>query len=135
MSLNEENRDALVRLRLEKAKEALTEAKAIIELGFWRVVANRLYYACFYAVNALLIKDGITTHTHSGSINQLSLHFVKKGLISEEQGKLYSRLFGLRQTGDYSDRISIKEEDIRPLLEPAEKFIAEIEKLINGNTD
>jgi len=131
MSLNEENRNALVRLRLEKAKEALTEAKGNIELGFWRVVANRLYYACFYAVNALLIKDGITTHTHSGAINQLSLHFVKKGLIREEQSKLYSRLFALRQTGDYSDRISIKEEDIRPLLEPAKEFIEKIEQLIS----
>ena len=132
MTLNEENRNVLVTLRLEKAKEALTEAKGNFELGFWRVVANRLYYACFYTVNALLIKNGITAHTHSGIINQLGLHFVKKGIINEEQSKLYSRLFGLRQTGDYSDRISIKEEDVRPLLEPVEKFIEEISKQLKN---
>ena len=131
MALNDEDRNILVRLRLEKAKEALTEAKGIIELGFWRVVANRLYYACFYAVSALLIKEGIIARTHSGVINQLSLHFVKKGLISAERGELYGQLFDIRQTGDYSDRISIEEQDVVPLLEPAEQFIAEIESLIN----
>jgi len=45
---------------------------------------------------------------------------------------VYKRLFELRQKGDYSDWIVVKESDILPLIEPAEKFIAEIEKLINN---
>jgi uncharacterized protein (UPF0332 family) len=130
MTLRQEDRNALVKLRLQNAKEALAEAKGNIELSFWRVVANRLYYACFYAVSALLIKEGITAHTHSGIINQFGLHFVKKELISTKQGELFGKLFGLRQTGDYSDRISIEEQDVRPLFELVEKFIEEIENMI-----
>ncbi|MDR0231362.1 MAG: HEPN domain-containing protein [Dysgonamonadaceae bacterium] len=134
MTLRREDKDTLITFRLQRAKETLIEAKGNMELKFWRVVANRLYYACFYAASALLIKEGITAHTHSGIISQLGLHFVKKGLISTEQGKLYGKLFSLRQTGDYSDRISISEQDVLPLIEPAEKFIAEIETLINNNS-
>jgi hypothetical protein len=36
----------------------------------------------------------------------------------------------MRQRGDYEDWSIIIEEDILPLLEPAQKFIAEIENLI-----
>ena len=45
---------------------------------------------------------------------------------------MYKRLFDLRQTGDYEDFIDIDEEDITPLLEPAQKFIEEIEKLLTS---
>ena len=58
---------------------------------------------------------------------------VTKELISKEQGKFYKQLFNLRQSGDYDDWFYIDENDILPLVDPAEKFIAEIEKLINTN--
>ena len=130
MTLQQEDRNALIAIRLQKAKETLSEAKANMQLGYWRVTANRLYYGCYYAATALLVKNNIIAHTHAGVINQLGLHFVTKGLISTEQGKLLKRLFELRQNGDYSDWFNIEEQDVTPLLEPAEKFIAEMEKLI-----
>ena len=133
MKLNSIDKTALADIRIKKAKETLEEVKGNIGLGYWRVAANRLYYACFYAVSALLIKRGITAHTHTGVINQLSLHFISKGIISSEQGKLYKHLFELRQTGDYDDWVYIEKEDVLHLLEPAEQFINEIENLINKN--
>jgi len=133
MTLRKEDRNALVTLRLEKAKKTLIEAKDNIELGHWHAATNRLYYACFYAVCALLVQKGITARTHSGVVNQLGLHFVKEGLISEEQNKLYVRLFGLRQTGDYDDWIILQEDDVTPFVEPVQTFIEEIENLIMNN--
>jgi len=134
MTLQEEDRKALVTFRLQRVKETISEAKEIIELGYWRIAANRLYYACFYAVSALLIKNGLTAHTHSGVINQLGLHFVTKGLISKEESKLFKHLFHLRQDGDYSDWFKIDETDVKPFLKPAEIFIAKIENLINEHS-
>jgi uncharacterized protein (UPF0332 family) len=43
-------------------------------------------------------------------------------------------MFNLRQTGDYDDMAIITENDVKPLVEPAEKFIALIESLINKNS-
>ena len=133
MKLNEEDKNAIVSIRLQKAKETMLEVNANIQLGFWRLAANRLYYSCYYAASALLVKNGIKAHTHIGVISQFGLHFVTKGFVSKEQGRLFKQLFNLRQDGDYDDWTVIDENDIKPFLEPAEKFIAEIENLINKN--
>ena len=131
MTLSEENRNIIVNYRLQKAKETLAEAKGGAEMGFLHSAANRLYYACFYAVTALLIKNKYPTHTHNGVITLLNKHFVLEGIISKEQNKLYGKIFELRQKGDYHDLVVIKEEDVLPLIQPAEQFITEIENLIN----
>ena len=130
MTIDEENKNDIVNYRLQKAKDTLTEAKGNIEMGFWHTAANRVYYACYYAVTALLIKNGYETHTHHGVFTLFGKHFVLPGIVSKEQNKLFGKLLELRQSGDYSDTIVVKEQNIKPLFEPAENFIAEIEKLI-----
>lgn len=57
MSLNEEERAILVAREYEKAQQFSMEVIGNAELGFWNVVANRLYYALFHAVSAMLIRD------------------------------------------------------------------------------
>jgi len=133
MSLTETERKEVVKHNLEKANDTLAEIPVLIEHKFYRTAANRLYYACFYAATALLINDGYEAHTHSGVKTLLGLHYIKENKIDKSFGKMYEKLFDLRQKGDYSNWIDIKEEDIKPLLEPAEKFIAEIENLIKTN--
>ena len=130
MTLNEEERGTIVIYRFQRAKETLVEAKGNIEMGFWHAAANRLYYACYYAVSALLINNGYTARTHNGVFSLFGQYFVTTEIISKEQNKLYRNLFNLRQGGDYQDWVIIEENDIIPLLEPTEKFIVEIEKLI-----
>ena len=129
MTLQQEDRNALVTVRLQRAKETMEELNIIIRLGLWRTAANRLHFACFYAVRALLAKNGLKADTHAGIISRFGFHFVHKGLINKEQGKLFKLLFELQQSTDYDDWFEIDEQDIQPFLEPAEKFITEIELL------
>ena len=56
MSLNEEERMALTAYRIQKAHDTMEYVHGNVRLGYWPVVANRLYYAAYYAVTALLIK-------------------------------------------------------------------------------
>ena len=130
MTLKKEDRNAIVLIRIERAKKTMSDVYEYTKLGHWRTAANRLYYACYYAASALLVKNGFTTRTHSGVITQLGLHFVKEGLISREQGHFFKELFDLRQDGDYDDLFDINEQDVIPFVEPAEKFIQDIENLI-----
>ncbi|MDR0691893.1 MAG: HEPN domain-containing protein [Prevotellaceae bacterium] len=130
MRLNEEEKKAVVNLRLQKAKDTLREAKGTIELSYWHTAANRLYYACYYAASALLIQYEHPAQTHSGIINLLGMHFISKNIISKELGKFYANLFELRQTSDYSDWKDIEEDNVRKLIQPAEEFICTLEKLI-----
>jgi uncharacterized protein (UPF0332 family) len=50
--------DAVVTLRIQQAKETYNEINTLIANGFFRTAANRLYYACYYVVTALMIKTG-----------------------------------------------------------------------------
>ena len=133
MTLDTNNRNTIVNYRLQKAKDTLTEAKGNIEMKFWHTAANRLYYACYYAVTALLIKNGYIIHTHHGVFTLFGKHFVLTEIVSKEQNKLFGKLLELRQNGDYSDVIVVTEQDVKPLFEPAQKFITTIEQLINEN--
>ncbi len=130
MSLSDEERDAIVYYRIQKANETLKEAEGIAQLGFWNAVANRLYYACYYVTTALLIYNGHTAQTHSGVIRLFGLNFVVTGKVSREQSKFYSKLFELRQTGDYDDLYYLTEEEVQPLIKAAFTYIKEIEMLL-----
>lgn len=45
---------------------------------------NRLYYACYYAVTALLISNGLNATTHAGVRTMLGLKFIKTGLVDDK---------------------------------------------------
>lgn len=126
MSLTDDERNAVVSFRIQKGKETLEEAKGIATLNYWNAVANRLYYACYYITSALLIQNKFSAQTHRGVIHLLGMHFIKTDILSKEAGMFYSKLFELRQTGDYDDLFSLSEEDVKPMLYSAEKYMNEI---------
>jgi uncharacterized protein (UPF0332 family) len=128
--LTDEERKALVLNKVRRSNETWTEAKGIIESKYWYAAANRMYYACYYMVSALLLKNGQSAHTHGGIIGLFGLHFVKTGVISSEMGKFYSEMYELRQTGDYDDWKELTESDILPLIPKVEQFLDIVEKLI-----
>jgi uncharacterized protein (UPF0332 family) len=63
----------------------------------------------------------------------LGQHYIKENKIEKQFNLLYEKLFNLRQTSDYEDWIYVNEEDLNPLLEPAQEFIKTIESLINSS--
>ena len=58
MSLSDEERRAIVLYRIEKATAALDDIRKVLPLEMWSIIANRMYYALYYAASALLIHDG-----------------------------------------------------------------------------
>lgn len=123
-------REDLIHFRLSKAKETLLEIDILIENELWNTAINRLYYACYYALIALLLKNDLQAKTHAGVRKMFGLHFVKTGLFSKQLGNFYSEIFDLRQTGDYDDYIDYKKSDVLDLIIPAREFIDEVEKLL-----
>jgi uncharacterized protein len=125
-----ENRNDYINYRFHRAKDSFEEALILAENKKWNTVVNRLYYSCFYAVIALLLKNDIETQSHDGARTQFGLNFVKTGKIDKENGKFFSKLFDYRQKGDYGDLYDYDEEIVRPLIEKAQIFLYEIEKLM-----
>ena len=102
MSLKEEERKIVVALELEKADKTLKQMEVQVEAQLWEMVANRLYYALFHAVSAMLIYDSHEVGSHRGAVNRFSVYYVKTELFTKEDGRLYSQLQGLREEGDYN---------------------------------
>jgi uncharacterized protein (UPF0332 family) len=117
----------LVRYRMERAFETLQEARLIMEGGHLYGAANRIYYACFYAVVALLLTRDLSSPKHSGVMALFNRHFIKEGVMPLDMGKFYSSVFDRRLEGDYGEIVELQEEDIRADLAKAEEFIARIE--------
>ena len=117
-----------INYRFQRAKETYEEAFILAREKRWNAVINRLYYACFYAVIALLLKNNIETQSHDGARTQFGLNFVKTGIIDKEYGKLFSKLFDYRQKGDYGDMFDFDEEIAKPLFDQVKLFLETIEK-------
>lgn len=130
--MNEPELQALIVYRLERAAETLAEARLMEREGHWNACANRLYYAAFYAVTALLLQDGHTASKHSGIKAMFNQHYVKPGIVTRENGRLYNRLFDLRQEGDYIDFVSLDAETVGPLVGETAVFIKTIHSLITN---
>ncbi len=116
--------------RLQRAKETIQEVEIHIQNKFWNTAINRLYYACYYAVGALLIKQGIKTSSHSGTRLKFGQLFVKTGKIDKELGKHYSKLFEKRHKGDYTDFFDYDEDTVLQFYPMSQKFIIQIEILM-----
>jgi len=114
---------ALVRYRLERASEALDEAELLFESGHLHTYVNRLYYACFYAVSALLLTKGLSTSKHAHLRALLHKELIRPGIIPLEYGQFFDLLFNNRQKGDYSDFVVFRTEQVQGWLKQAREFV------------
>ena len=120
----------LINYRLERAHEALDEALILLERGHANTFINRLYYACFYAVSALLLTKELSSFKHSGLRALFLQNFVKSEVVDRKMGKLYDKLFDTRQKGDYADLVRFDIDEVRPWLKDAKSFVESLERLI-----
>lgn len=128
--MNDEERTTVVRLQLEKAHANVNQIPLLCEAGYWDNVANRLYYALFHAVSALLISDGHNVGSHRGAVGAFGQNYVTTGIFTIEEGKHYSRLQSLREKADYNCAYNATEKDVVPKIEPTRLLIEKIEKYI-----
>lgn len=119
-----------INYRIERARETILEVQTHIENEFWNTAINRMYYACFYAVSALLYKHKIEVGSHAGIRNKFGEVFVKTGIINREVAKHYTDLFEKRQKGDYNDFFDYDEETVLRLFPKSQEFIDIIEKAL-----
>jgi len=76
-----QGREDLIRYKLQRSDETLEEAKVMFQTSHLFGAENRIYYACLYAVSALLLSRNLSSHKHSGIISLFNKNFVKTGLI------------------------------------------------------
>ena len=121
-----------IKYRIDRAKETIEEVGIHVENKFWNTAINRMYYACFYAVSALLAKEKIDVSSHSGVRQKFGENFVKTGKIDRDLAKHFTELFEKRHKGDYNDFFDYDEETVLRLYPVSKKFIDEIAKILDN---
>lgn len=123
----------LTSYRLRRARETLEDARILADARRWNPCVNRLYYACFYAVSALLIQEGLSSSKHAGVRSLFNRRFVKTTKVAKEKAQIFNDLFERRQEGDYMDFVSFQESQIRRWIPEAEAFVEDIAVLIESS--
>ena len=69
--------------KMARSKSTLTEINNLLQFQYYNNTINRLYYASFYAVQALLCTVDIYPKSHKGMLLMLTQHFIqtKKSLL------------------------------------------------------
>lgn len=122
----------LIHYRMERAEETLQEARLMLENGHFHGAANRIHYACFYAVTALLLTRGLSSPKHRGIMALFNRPFVRKGIVSVDMGRFYAKTFDDRLEGDYGDVVELSEEDVKADFRMAQEFITQISSLLES---
>jgi len=119
-----------IRYKQQKAAQSIKEAKLLIENELNDTAVSRLYYAAFYAVNALLAINGFNPKTHSGTKSIFNKEFILTGKIENRFSDFYSFLMAKRFEADYDDFVFIDENKMQSLLAETEEFVNVINSLI-----
>lgn len=125
-----------IKHRMSRAVETLDEAEHLLTGGFLAGVVNRLYYACFYAVSALLLSEGQASSKHSGVMSMFDRFWIKPGRLPAELGAFYHLIFEKRQKGDYEDMFALERTELDFWLRDARDFVQQVrESLIQVGLD
>lgn len=135
MSLNDEERKLLVEFEIEKAHKLIDQFTILENAKLWDTLANRVYYAVFHAVTALLIMNGLHAGSHQGVSVLFNKHFVKENLVDEKYGRLLARLENMREKSDYTCLFETTKEEVMPMIPQAKEMISIIENLIYSNNN
>jgi len=124
--LNKEEKETLIKYRLERANESVKAAQLLCENKLYIPAMNRIYYSMFYSVQALLILKEKAFSSHSQVKGYFNKEFIKSGIFPKEFGKLFNTVFEYRQKFDYVDLIVPEEELISDYITESKRFIDKI---------
>ncbi len=130
MNLSDREKQALILYRLKQAKETAEDAAFLMDNGRYTAAVNRIYYAVFYCLLALALKEGYKTSKHLQLIGWFNKEFIATGEIGNEYGKILRNCYEYRKSADYDAFVDFKENDIAKLFEEMRKFTEIIEKFI-----
>ena len=103
MTLNEKDRDEVIKYRIEQAYESVEDVSFLLEYNKLKLAVNRIYYGMFYIVSALAVKHQFKTSRHQQLLGWFNKEFIKTGKIPVKFGKIFREAYSHRTDVDYGD--------------------------------
>lgn len=126
MKLTKEERRSTIILELEKCDNTFKQVELIFNQQSWDLVADRLYFALYHAVCALLINGHYDVDTSNDAMEGFLRHYVNTGIFSSSDGELCSQVQHLREDAEYSVFVSVELHDVEGLITPTNQLIERI---------
>lgn len=128
--MTESDQKIYIHQRILRADATLAEINNLIEFGYLHTAINRIYYGCFYSVQALIATLDIYPKSHAGILRMFSLYFAKDGKVPLDLSELFVSLFHLRQLADYAEDIELNKENVEKLLSDTIAFVDHVKMLL-----
>ena len=124
----------LAKLRLDRARELLTESQELLEKGAYKSANNRAFYAIEKSVKALLATELVEVLTHNGALKQFNIIFIYKGngTFTPEDYQKIARAEQIRNVSDYDDFYLASKDETRQQVENAGYLVEKVENYIAG---
>jgi uncharacterized protein (UPF0332 family)/predicted nucleotidyltransferase len=117
---------------LASAWQALRTAESeFVQAKDYQVVANRAYYAIFYAANAMLATLGRQRSKHPLVMSLFRELFVKSGAVEPAFIRDYEETMKRRHMSDYDLNVLISADYVRVGLEAAQRFTSRVERYLS----
>lgn len=127
--MDEESIESFSKYRLEKAKETLETAEAILKIGKdYTSANNRAYYAIFYAIRAVLALEQKDFKKHKDVIAYFNQYYVNTGKFPKNIGRKIAQAQRVREDSDYDDEYSPSFEKTQNQIDTAKELIKLVEK-------
>lgn len=88
--MDTDHRTAIIEYWMEKARESMESAQSEFEARRNSTAVRNLYYACFYALTAVLLKNGHSFRKHTAVKAALHKEIIRRGIIDPAWGKFYN---------------------------------------------
>lgn len=115
---------------IAKAEHALRVAEDLMNSGYPSDAASKIYYAMFYAAQALLKSEGIDVIKHSAVESAFGYYFAKPGRIDPIYHRMLIDARKVREIADYD----IEEEIVEPVaslkIEEGKAFLLAIKSIL-----
>ncbi len=130
MTLSNEEKDTLVNLRRKQSEEALEQVQFLLDNKKLNLAVNRIYYAIFYIISAIAIKNDFSTSKHKQLLGWFNKKFIASGEIDTKYSKMIYASYSNREKSDYDFLFELTLEEINDLYREASEFVKVVEKLI-----
>ncbi len=124
------NREALVKYRLNQAIETIELARFLVHNDKLAIAVNRIYYGMYYALTALALKNSFETSKHGQLIGWFNKEYISAKKADPKAGKILRNAFQNRTKGDYDAFVNFERIEVEIMLDEMSYFIDEIERLI-----
>lgn len=116
--------------RLSQSEDSIKVAKMSYENGLFKDSINRSYYACFYAIKAVLALEKIDFKRHKDVIGYFNKTYVATDKFPRELGRKIGMLKQLREKSDYDDFFIAGKEEAELQIETAESMFDGVKRFI-----